>query len=400
MKTLKLVRIEIFFFIFSIFFQDFAIFNTNDFGISFSFIFSLYIFIKLIYLNLYSVKLINFFLLILSMQFLSFFYNDNYINFSKISRLIIILFIFYNAYLFLKQNYSKHKEIFTNTINKFVFFSVFYGIYSIFANIYKLPLFLNILNNNVSYKKMSFFSYAGGWIDLPRIYGNYFEPSAYGMFMVTIFYIYNKINLDPKIYINSLIITNLIFTFSRSAYAAFIYSVFFILLYKIFFIRFNNQDFKKTLTIIYLLPFFNIYVMDFFKIIFTDLSSFGRTNSANYYLLEYLKEFPNLEFFIGKGIGSISAFYSERLYTLFFVESLPHNAFVEFIYEYGVILFIIVIIYLFSKTNKFNFKYLVVIFSILSFESYYNVESFLILFLLLYFIFRKGEKNKKNINNY
>lgn len=382
-----LYKIEIFMILFSMFFQSFAILNTNDFGIPFSFFVAIYIFFKLIYLKKINIRILIFIIIVLSFQFIIFFINKYYININKLIRFSVILFIYYNYFEYFKLNFGRYKKYIYKYTNRFIKFIVLYGIYSIFAIIYRFPLLLNIFNNSNSYNNRGLFDYVGGWVTLPRIYGTFFEPSSYGMFLVIIYFIYQKINKKPNRFINILILTNILFTFSRSAYVAFFYSLFLINIYNYLSKKLNNRFFKNNIIYIYTLPIINIYIMDFFTSIFLDSSSFGRTNSAFYYFINQIKNFPNLLFFIGNGLGSIGFFYDKNLYGLYFIESIPHNGIVEFFYEFGFIMLLLIFLLSFKYINKKNYPVLIIFFSIMSFESYYNVESFIIAFVFTYFVY-------------
>jgi O-antigen ligase len=286
------------------------------------------------------------------------------------------------------------KGYYNDLVNKFfkVGFCVnVYGIYEFFAPKYNLPLFLNIFNNNPSFgKPKGIYSYYGGWVDLPRIYTLFFEPSVYSTFLVLLlmFLILDKDIRNKKVYFCFAFI-NLILTFARTGWGIFIYCIGVYIIFKILKkLGLSEALYSFISVFVLMIPFFNLLLMYIANIyIFNDLSSLGRTNSAVYYLA---KTFDNAKTFLfGHGLGHISFSWTKDLWYEKGVEGFAHNGYIEFLYELGVILFLVTLSYIFICVKRIkNYRnrtiLLGIIGSVSSFSSTYQIESILALIIVIF----------------
>jgi hypothetical protein len=387
-----LKKVEIFLFILFLFMQNFALIKTSDFGIAALTVFLIYLTIKYgFYLKINSQFLICSVLLILFI-FISTQINGLY-NFRQIIRLIMILFVIWATNKYIHKIYFMG---FTSFFWRYFYFvtliTCIYGIYQYFASQYGWPLFLNIFNNNPSYTPKTIYDYYGGWTDLNnRIYAVFSEPSFYATFLVYCFLMlffkpYNKIK---TIILSFFVLTNLFLTYARSGWAVLFYCIGIIctlsILKKTFIL-------KKLMSLIFIfIPFINLAIM--YKLqqnVFTDLSSYGRTFSAIYYLRNSYDTVAH--FLFGHGLGSL-ALETPNKFMQMYVENSSHNGYVEILYSFGfpILIFLIIILYrVVNKLKAYKYRNIVfaTIFTVFSFGISYNVESIVSLMTIIFSIGR------------
>ena len=394
-------------FILFLFAQNFALIKTEDFGISALTIYLFFLFIKYKMYKKFKIQNFIFSLFFVALIIIILLFNG-YINILRILRWLMLGFILVTSLKYMSIIYSDNRDDdFWEFFFNILLIILIYGLYEYIANIYRLPLFLNIFSNNPSYAEIGIFNYFGGWTDFPRIYTIFFEPSVYATFLVGVLVLIfdnSHISKRKKTFIIILILTNEILTFSRSGWGILLYTfVGYFTLISLFRIKFLKCCSYLVNKVMLFIPFINLFFMYLGNIyFFNDLSSKARTNSAIYYLQ---KSFENIKsILIGHGIGSIDANYTKKLWMKNYIEIRAHNGYVEYIYEFGWILFFVVLIYFYLSANKikrYKNKIIVLCFipSICSFGIMYSVESILVIMVIVYsynkFEAKRYMKNKQ-----
>lgn len=379
----KIKGLEYFLFIVSVFFQNFALINTKDFGIAASVCFLL--FFSIFHLNRFYRKFNKKFLLFLlfftTFLFISLFVN-NLSSFTQILKLLMVVWLVYASNIYIKEIFKnqKSKYYFCNIYATTLILLLIYGLYEVIAERYSLPLFLNIFSNNSSYGEHTLYDYFHGWINTSRLYSVFFEPSVFSVFLVFNFFFVKEINevsSFKKRVLYFLILFNLLFTYSRTGYITFIYIL-------VIYILFEKLKVKNgfIIFIILMLPFITLYLMYFVGLyLYDDKSSLMRTYSGIYYLQESITSFKYIVF--GHGCGSIiSATITEK-----YVANCANNGYVDIIYQYGIIALLLFCEYLNNIVKLVNNKkYLILgIFSTFCcFASYYCVETIVILMVIIF----------------
>ena len=385
-------KIEYFLFIVLLFLQNFALIKTDEFGINgmTCFLFLLSVLNAKRYYS--KVKKKTFLILMASISFLfiSAFFNDTF-YISQIFRYIMVLWLIYMANIYINSIYEKNEqEYFYNLYTKILLIFMLYGIYELIANIYSLPLVLNVFGNNPSYEPKTLYRYYGGWADKTRLYNAFFEPSVFSVFLVyNIFFVKEMKNIPRlrKKMLYYLMIFNLIFTYARTGYVTMIYMIGIYILYDK--ILKNKQKTSFIDTIMLLLPFFNLFIMYFIGLnLFNDLSSLARTYSGIFYLQNSFSTIKNILF--GHSIGSIT----NGEITMKYIEKQAHNGYVDIMYQLGIIAFISLLIFLYNRIRSVkNKRYLIVgvLATFCCFASYFCVETIIVQIVLIY-NFCKNEK--------
>lgn len=379
----KIKGLEYFLFIVSVFFQNFALINTKDFGIAASICFLL--FFSIFHLNSFYRKFNKKFLLFLlfftTFLFISLFVN-NLSSFTQILKLLMVVWLVYASNIYIKEIFKnqKSKYYFCNIYATTLILLLIYGLYEVMAERYSLPLFLNVFSNNSSYGEHTLYDYFHGWINTSRLYSVFFEPSVFSVFLVFNFFFVKEINevsSFKKRVLYFLILFNLLFTYSRTGYITFIYIL-------VIYILFEKLKVKNgfIIFIILMLPFITLYLMYFVGLyLYDDKSSLMRTYSGIYYLQESITSFKYIVF--GHGCGSIiSATITEK-----YVANCANNGYVDIIYQYGIIALLLFCEYLNNIVKLVNNKkYLILgIFSTFCcFASYYCVETIVILMVIIF----------------
>jgi len=402
-------KCEIIIFILLIVLQGFSIPVGTSFGIPILVIFLIVYCIKNLFKENYSIKFLSIWLIIIYIMIASCIINNNY-NFIRILRNNMLIFVGFYTFIFIKKIYSKNMEKYFWRIF-FIIISILcvYGVYQYIAPFFGTPFFLNIFYNNPSYSShKDLYGIYGGWVDKNRIYVTFFEPSVWAIFLDIIFVnlISNKyIDSRIKIYVGLLIILNIYLTYSRSGWAILIYfGILYLIMTLILRIKELKFIYPVLKVIVIFMPFINMIGMYLANIyIFDDLSSKGRTSSAIYYFTDFFKGFTNIIF--GYGAGAISQNYSKKLWDLYYVEPFAHNGYVEIMYEYGLIIFLLLIYYCILKlskkiSNKKDSLIVVILFSIINtFGTMIYVESILSMLVIfyLYYYYNSKEENSTNM---
>lgn len=388
-------KIEYYLFIILLFFQNFAVIATEDFGINGLVLFL--IFISIINYKKFYMKINKNFLLfliaVIAVLFCGSFFNDIFYV-TQIIKVILTIWLVYVVYIYMKDVYNKnHQKYFWKyyTTVSVVMFS--YGIYEYLANIFKFPLFMNIFSNNTSYTVYEINSYYGlaAWSGTSRLHNVFFEPSIFSVFLVYNFFLIKElkyITKKKKILICALILFNLNFTYARTGMVMFIYMIGIFLLYKMFYNKAKIFD-----NILFLLPFLNMVIMANVGLyMYTDLSSLQRTYSALYYFMHSFDSFKSI--LIGHGCGSVVNSDVNEDY----VEAVTNNGYVDLMYQFGIPLFIYFLILTKSSIKKIKYnRYLIVgvLATISCFGVYYFVETIAALTILIY-VFCNEENKIRN----
>lgn len=362
-----------------IIFQNFAIIKTEKFGIS---ILVLAAILSHIYTYKNKKNNIELFLtlfLFFSLDFIKVLLEHNKFSLS-ILRGAMIIYISYTIKNFLSiLNYFEIRKLLYK-LKVLVNLLLCYGIYEFLSYYFKTNLFLNFLSNNPSYKVAGPKVHFGGWIAVPRISSLWFEPSAYASFLLIVlcmyYYVYKKYDIKIKKIEYIGIFLNILLTMARTGLVGLVLVCAFIIL--TIFIK------KYTEHIITCIPFlilFLMYLGD--KFIFKDLSSSARTTSPIFYLKYSLKEISI--FLFGKGSGGITNVYSMLPEKIENLEGFTHNSYIQLIFEYGILIFGIIYFKItrLLKSNEELKKLFIPIFVTLGFASYYSVESYIILIILI-----------------
>lgn len=383
-------NIELLFFLIGIILQDFAVVKVGTSGIPLLFVISIFIAVRHKFLTKFNIiEILLILVIFIKICFDKLFLIN--IPIMSIFRLASIIFIFRNSY-----NYTEYiiKKYGVNKLSNMLLIVsmilMLYGIYSIVAFEFRLPLFLNIFRNNPSYfDNTGMYSYYGGWTSNMRVVGTFAEPSMYAYFLIIIINVIysSKLSKYKKIFLYLLACLNLYYTYSRTGYLILVAMIFVISIYKLLrkFIH-KKLIYKIILPFIILSPFVNILIMYIANNrVFTDLSSYARTNSAIYYLMESCNKFSS--FIFGHGYKSIQLGYDEKMLS-YGVEAFSHNGYVEILYEFGCV-FLFIIIYLLVKCMykipKIELRLLSITTIIYgcSFTSFFNIESMICLYGLI-----------------
>lgn len=380
-------NIELVLFFIGIVLQDFAIIKIGDAGISLILIMSIFISLRHKFLSKFSmievlIVLIIFIKVCLDKLFLI---NIPIMSIIRLGMIVFIFIISYNYTEYIIEKYDLYKL--NNTLLAICTILMLYGIYSIVAFEFRLPLFLNIFRNNPSYfVGTGMYDYFGGWVENMRVFTTFAEPSMYAYFLIIIINIIysSKISRYKRGVLYILACINLYYTYSRTGYAVMIAMIIVIVIYKLLKLFINKKiAYKILLSFIIISPFINILAMYISNnILFSDSSSYGRTNSAIYYLM---KSFSSLSSFLfGYGYKSIQLGYDKKMLG-YGVESFTHNGYVEIIYEFGwlylfLILFLLVKnIYKIPKIELRLVSITMIIYGC-SFTSFFNIETIISLY--------------------
>lgn len=380
-------------FIVLLFLQNFALITTDDFGINgmvcWLFLISILNF-KIYYAKIQRKRFILLLLVVLFV-FLSSIVNKTY-YITQILRYIMIFWLMYASNLYIERIYiKKEQKHFFNLYTNILLIFLLYGIYELIANIFQLPLFINIFANNPSYAQRGLYRYYGGWNDSTRLYNAFFEPSAFSVFLVYNFFFIKEmkdISKNKKIALYILIIFNLIFTYARTGYVMFLYMCGIYFIYNVILAKKEKTPIIDILVLS--LPFVNVLIMYFIGLnLFDDLSSLGRTYSAIYYLFNSFSNFKHILF--GHSIGSIV----NGEVSVKYVEQQAHNGYVDIIYQLGLIMFIGFFIFLYKKVKQIKHKkYLIigVLSTFCCFASYFCVETLVVQLVLIYNFCKNEDK--------
>lgn len=383
-------KLELILFFIGIVLQDFAIIKVGTAGVSLILVVCIFISIRHNFLNKFKISGVLLVLIIFIKVCIDKLFLVN-IPIMSIVRLAIIIFIPIISYKYTEYVIERYG---LNKLNKILIIIatilMIYGIYSIVAFKFRLPLFLNIFRNNPSYfVSTGMYNYFGGWVENMRLFTTFAEPSMYSYFLVIIINIIYSSEISKCIKILLYILTglNLYHTYSRTGYAILAVIIFIILIYNLLSLFINkNSIYKILLPFIIMSPIINILIMYITNnTLFTDLSSLGRTNSAIYYLM---KSFSNIEAFIfGHGYKSIQLGYDESMFS-YGIEAFTHNGYVEIVYEFGYIFLFILLFLLIkyvSKIPKIELR-LISITTIIygcAFSSFFNIESIVSLYSVI-----------------
>ncbi|WP_217817359.1 O-antigen ligase family protein [Clostridium tyrobutyricum] len=395
-------KIEIFLFILFLFMQNFALIKTSSFGVAALTVFLIYLTIKYGFYLKINLQFLICSIVLISLSLVSSQINQFY-NISQIIRLVMVIFIVWSANKYVYKIYSMNcLEQFWKYFYFIAFITCLYGIYQYLASLHGLPLFLNIFNNNPSYMPKTVYDYYGGWTDSnSRVYGIFSEPSFYALFLVYCFLMlffkpYNKIK---TIILSLLILINIFLTYARSGWAILFYCIGIMIA---FFIFKRATIIRKIISLIFIfIPFINLSIM--YKLqqnTFTDLSSYGRTFSAIYYLKNSYDTVTH--FLFGHGLGFISAQTADK-YLQMYVENYSHNGYVEILYSLGIPILVSTIIILYKNINKIKvYKYRIItfaaIFTVCSFGASYNIESIIAIITIIFTISKIKSRNVKDLD--
>nr|WP_254908669.1 O-antigen ligase family protein [Clostridium tyrobutyricum] len=207
---------------------------------------------------------------------------------------------------------------------------------------------------------------------------------------------YNKIK---TIILSLLILINIFLTYARSGWAILFYCIGIMIA---FFIFKRATIIRKIISLIFIfIPFINLSIM--YKLqqnTFTDLSSYGRTFSAIYYLKNSYDTVTH--FLFGHGLGFISAQTADK-YLQMYVENYSHNGYVEILYSLGIPILVSTIIILYKNINKIKvYKYRIItfaaIFTVCSFGASYNIESIIAIITIIFTISKIKSRNVKDLD--
>lgn len=395
MNKIKKIDYELLLFTFFIFFQNFALIRTKSFGISGLSLFLVYIFFKYKYYKNLNLKFILFVLITFIFIALETYFNKVF-YFTQIMRYFLVVFIVYTGYFYIKDIFQKHKEDkLLDYMFKFTIFICIYGIYQIYASLYRLPMFLNIFSNNPSYAVRGLYGGYSGWTSFDRIYTTFFEPSAYAVFLANLIFIfilyYKKDKKDSFIshkfmfiYTMIMMIINLILTSSRSGWMIILCYIMLCIYYKYLS---KSKILNKIVNVLTIMLPFIIFASMYLAglLIFKDKSSFVRTYSSLYYLIKSSKNI--LFIIIGHGLGTINIGEYCINFHKVIIEPFAHNGYIELVYQFGWIYFLFLIITInkfISKGLKNNnwFAYASVS-TLCCFGTLYNVDSLAVIAVLI-----------------
>ncbi len=402
----KRCEIELILFVCCVFFQNFAIIRTNNFGISCLTVFLIYAFVRYKYFLRFTKKTIAFLGVTLIVSLAGFVFNDVF-NYMQLFRLLMIFFVIYTGYHYIKDTFmnGKNEKLLKYTMIISVIICI-YGIYQYVASMCGWPIFLNIFNNNPSYAVRGIFEIYGGWNNGNRIYATFFEPSVYALFLVSLFFIFllYKKKRNGLYYIAMLLILiNIILTFSRVGFISFF-------CYMLMYIYSKYVDKKikwsaivnKILTpLIVLLPFVMLIIMHFVGMrFFTDSSMILRTNSALFYLAN---SFENIKYIlVGHGLGTLSDAMpktNEKMQ----IEPFAHNGYIELIYVFGLAYFLFLIYFIYKTLLRGLEKNKLIVYISVSllccFGTLYNVESLAVIVLIMICFSKFSERKENDFNN-
>ncbi|MGL5640706.1 MAG: O-antigen ligase family protein [Paraclostridium sp.] len=401
-KSQNIKNLEMIIFIMGVVLQCFSILTIGGSGIPFLLIVCLIFYIKYKFYNKVNIAFIIISVLI-GVRTLS----DRLVMGTpivSIIRLFMVIFISYVSFRYISLIYKeKNQKRFYKIYIGIFFLLNLYGIYSMFSMKLNLPLFMNIFINNPSYAvKETVFSYVSGWVDDMRIYTTFSEPSFYAFFLcINLFIIKNlDIKFKEKLVMYSLLAINLYNTYSRSGYVIFIQFIIVMFGFKLVskIIKSKKHTFIILITIVLLVPFINLGIMNFAnENIFNDLSSESRTKSGVYYLNKSFEDTSSL--LIGHGYKSIALGYNQELQSKD-IEGFAHNAYIEIIYEFGWVFFILfmmlIVIFINKEVDSYEYKLqIVTIIAMLSSSvTFYNIESIISL-ISIFIASAKFSKCKK-----
>lgn len=396
---MKTNKIEINIFLFCVFFQNFAIYYNENFGIAALTAFLIYIVIKKRYYEKLDKNFILFCVFFLFNSLLSSIVNQKF-NFIVILRTFMILFDVFVAYKYVRDTYKHNKEYFLKVFKRMFCIILLNGIYQLIASYNNFPVILNVFNNNPSYGGKSIYELYGGWNNSFRIYSTSFEPSMHCLIVNLAFFFLIAFDSKRKSKFNIIIyflsIINILLTFSRSGWIIFVICIGSFVLYKLLY-----ENYKKLyITIMILMPIICLIVMYFLgQIIFTDLSSNSRTYSAIYYLNIAKDNFTTL--IIGRSVGSLQQDYESNYRFIennSFIEPYAHNGYIEIMYQLGTPFLIVFLIFIVKfiergKIKKYNWLSYAAFVSLFCFSKAYAVESASILVTII--IFYSGYNENK-----
>lgn len=406
MKVISHIKFDIFIFILSIFLQGFTIVKTSSFGIPFSVSILLYLVIKykLITKAKHNKNFITINIIVIILILISYLLNEISIDILKVFRVEMLFISGYFSFKYFKllEKYN-YLETFFKYFYKATVFIGIYGIYQYLAYYFNLPLFMNIFRNNPSYNlnSLDLYFYYGGWSS-NRIYTTFAEPSFYAEFVViliiiTFFYAKRYLGCIKAVFVQFILIVNLILTYSRSGIMEFVYIIFGYIIYiTISKLRISILNFIIWLGISFV-PLINIVALQFAnKIIFDDLSSVSRTESVLYYLSKSFESIKHT--LVGHGLGIMQKDLS-YMYVSNNIEKYAHNGYVEIIYENGILIFIVMFLGILLLINQIKSnKYKILAFSVIvntnDFGTGYNIESILILLVIMILVMESFDRER------
>lgn len=389
-SKVKKIDMELLLFTLCIFLQNFAIIKTSSFGISCLSVFLVFIFLKYRYYRKLNINIILFIAITIFFIILDLCFNDVF-NVFQIARYFLIFFVAYTGYFYLKDIFKngKQKKLF-NYMFRFTTLICIYGIYQFYASQYKLPMFLNIFNNNPSYAVRGIYEIYGGWSSTNRIYATFFEPSIYAIFLTNLFFLFvlykKEINVDKLNYKFTILLSliNIFLTFSRAGWVIFLcYLIIYV--YNKFLSKYGILN-KITRFLIINLPFIVLAIMYFVGLlIFKDNSSFTRTYSSLYYLKHSFDKAITIIF--GHGLGTISISDYCITFHKTIIEPFTHNGYIEIIYQLGCIYFVYLVFVInrfIAKNVKNNIPFAYASVSTMCcFGALYNVDTLVIVVLIV-----------------
>lgn len=396
-SKLKKFDFEIIIFLLCLFLQDFSIIKTKSFGIPCLTLFLVYAFFRYNFFKKLNKKFIIFCLITIIVIVLSSILNK-YFNYTQIFRYLSVLFIFFAGYNYIKILFDKKKN---DTLLKYALvFSLIislYGVYQSTASMVGLPMFLNIFNNNPSYAVRGIYEVYGGWSSTYRVYGTFFEPSVFAIFLSNLFFIFLLFYKDKKLlyYITMiLLLFNIFLTFARSGWIVFLCYLIVYILYRFIFKKLKKGLLEFIFEVsILLLPLFIVVIMYFVGLyLFKDNSSLSRTYSSIYYLTFSFQDILSILF--GHSLGSLSLI-KNVIFNGASIEPFAHNGYVEIIYLLGWPYFIYLLFKVrefFTKTKNNKLFAYATISTLCCFGAYYNVESLAVISIIFicYTKFYKG----------
>lgn len=376
----------IYVFLISIALQNCALITTKNFGIAMSTILLLFLTYKYKLIGKFNKRFIFFVGWITLFVILSSLVNV-FFDLKQVIRMYMIIFDGYASYAFVRKMSRINNKIIWSAFIHVMLIMCLYGLYQYIAVKMHLPHFMNIFNNNTSYKARGIYDYFGGWTKTKgRIYGVCSEPSFYALLLCICFAMAEICPIKKKSIdlLKLLILVNVFLTSSRSGWTIILCILFMAFLVNI--CKKNHLSIEILEVAIYLLPCINLMLMGIlvYTNYYNDVSAYTRVYSSLYYLEEAFKD-PIL-LIVGHGLGySWSLDWSSNK----FIEAVPHNGYIEIMYSLGVLCLIVLIYAVHQMAKKIKYDkakviFIVVAVSLCIFGSDYNIESIIELFGCLY----------------
>ena len=380
-------------FLVTIFFQNFALISNESFGIAASTVVLAVFAFRYRLINRISKGFFSFVVGLFITLLITSAVNA-YCNISQVLRLFMIVFDGIVSYRFIKVN-SKAAgmcDFVFKALSIITIIMCLYGVYQYVAVSHHWPHFMNIFNNNTSYKPRGVFDYYGGWTSsFGRIYGVCSEPSFYASILCIDFVILWESPIRNKIinFAQIMIIVNIILTGARSGWGIFACIILSIIATTLF--RRENLSIKMIQFVVVFIPIITFFFMNYLVVIankgYSDASALSRTLSAQYYLNEVFDSINSVLFGHGLGYSWSLDLTNER-----YIEAVAHNGYIEIMYLLGIpfLFFLLYQINLLSKKlpdQVLRTIFLMVAVSMCMFGSDYNIESNIELFFVMFALF-------------